>query len=163
MSFGSVRRSLRSNTINSLRLTGDSHNSFAGSASAFSTPRGVRRCGSRGAPEPDVSVNKQLHREASQSSQVPLGPTMSPKILPVPTIDPSRLPVVSPGDGGSTSATGLPKRHHYGGWFHFVGKRLSSSDAAKQFGTTKAGPVGASTWKRWVSILSWVSPRGSAC
>jgi hypothetical protein len=35
---------------------------------------------------------------------------MSPKILPVPTMDPSRLPVVSPGDGGITSATGLPKR-----------------------------------------------------
>src|ERR1700735_1035807 len=62
------------------------------------------------APEPDVSVKKQLHREASQSSQVPVGATMSPRILPAPTMDPSRLPVVSPGDGGITSATVFPKR-----------------------------------------------------
>jgi hypothetical protein len=34
-----------------------------------------------------------------------------------------------------------PGKHHYGGWFHFVGKILSGSDAAKQIGTTKAGPV----------------------
>src|SRR5437660_2826480 len=62
------------------------------------------------APKPDVSVKKQLHREASQSSQLPVGPTMSPMILPVPTMDPSCLPVAFPGEGGTTSATGLPKR-----------------------------------------------------
>jgi hypothetical protein len=31
-----------------------------------------------------------------------------------------------------------PGRHHYGGWFHFVGMIVSGSDAAKQIGTTAA-------------------------
>jgi hypothetical protein len=34
-----------------------------------------------------------------------------------------------------------PGRHHYGGWFHFVGRIVSGSDAARQIGTTQAGPV----------------------
>src|SRR5258708_33550427 len=34
-----------------------------------------------------------------------------------------------------------PGRHHYGGWFHFVGRILSRGDAARQIGTTEAGPV----------------------
>ena len=44
-SLGSVIRPFRSRTINSPTLTGDSHNSFAGSASALCTRR-VRRWGS---------------------------------------------------------------------------------------------------------------------
>jgi hypothetical protein len=31
-----------------------------------------------------------------------------------------------------------PGRHHYGGWFHFVGMIVRGSDAAKQIGTTSA-------------------------
>src|ERR1700732_774873 len=62
------------------------------------------------APEPDVSSQKRIQREASQSSQLPVGPTISPRISPVPTMDPSRLPIGSAGEGGITSATGLPKR-----------------------------------------------------
>jgi len=28
-----------------------------------------------------------------------------------------------------------PGRHHYGGWFHFVGKIVCGSDASKQIGS----------------------------
>lgn len=31
-----------------------------------------------------------------------------------------------------------PGKHHYGGWFHFVGTIVSGSDAAKQIGATAA-------------------------
>jgi hypothetical protein len=31
-----------------------------------------------------------------------------------------------------------PGKHHYGGWFHFVGTILSGSDALKQIGATSA-------------------------
>jgi hypothetical protein len=34
-----------------------------------------------------------------------------------------------------------PGMHHYGGWFHFVGKIVSGLDACKQIGTTRDGPV----------------------
>src|SRR5258706_10980212 len=37
-------------------------------------------------------------------------PTMSPTMRPVPAMHPSRLPLGFSGDGGTTSATGLPKR-----------------------------------------------------
>lgn len=46
-----------------------------------------------------------------QSPQVPVGPTMSPKISPVPAMHPSRLLVPGCfGDAGIISATGWPKR-----------------------------------------------------
>ena len=34
-----------------------------------------------------------------------------------------------------------PGKHHYGGWFHFVGRIVSGLDACKQTGTTGNGPV----------------------
>ena len=34
-----------------------------------------------------------------------------------------------------------PGRHHYGGWFHIVGRIVSGLDACKQIGTTRHGPV----------------------
>src|SRR3954451_876526 len=69
-----------------------------------------KAAGFEDAPEPDMGIKKQPHCEASQSSQLPVGPTMSPRISPVPTMEPSRLPVGLPGEGGTTSAMGLPKR-----------------------------------------------------
>ena len=44
----------------------------------------------------------------AQSSQLPIGPTMSPRIFPVSAIHPNCLPDAFPGDGGITSATGSP-------------------------------------------------------
>ena len=41
-----------------------------------------------------------------------------------------------------------PGKHHYGGWFHFVGTIVRGSDAAKQIGTTSA----------WSFDLEEVSP-----
>src|SRR5579872_4758018 len=65
----------------------------------------------QGAPKPDVSVEKVFHSfQASHSSRLPVGPTMSPKISAVPAMQPSQLCFGFSGDGGSTSATGLPKR-----------------------------------------------------
>src|SRR5580698_3951399 len=61
-------------------------------------------------PKPDVGVEQQLHRPASQSSQLPVGPTISPRIFAVPAIEPNFRPVVLPADGGTTSATGSPNR-----------------------------------------------------
>jgi hypothetical protein len=43
---------------------------------------------------------------------------MSPTIFPVPTMHPSRLFAVFSGDGGTTSATGLPK------WVTRIGFRV---------------------------------------
>src|SRR5579863_1025082 len=57
-----------------------------------------------------MGIKEQLHRLASQSSQLLMGPTMSPMISMVPAMDPSRLPAGFPGLGGTTSATGLPNR-----------------------------------------------------
>jgi hypothetical protein len=34
-----------------------------------------------------------------------------------------------------------PRRHGYGGWFHFVGRIVGGLDACKQIGTTKDAPV----------------------
>jgi hypothetical protein len=34
-----------------------------------------------------------------------------------------------------------PGKHHYGGWFHFVGRIVRGSDATRQIGTAKAGAV----------------------
>src|SRR5277367_4661668 len=62
------------------------------------------------APKPDVRVEEQFHRPASQSSQLPVGPTISPRIFAVPAIEPNFRPLVLPADGGTTSATGSPKR-----------------------------------------------------
>src|SRR6266496_3354977 len=61
-------------------------------------------------PQPDVCVQQQLHLAASQSSQLLIGPTMSPRIFIVPAIDPSLLPAVLMAEGGTTSATASPKR-----------------------------------------------------
>lgn len=108
-SFGSVRRPLRSNTINSL-IANRRQPSFIPRICQRLFHAAAEALRFECAPEPDVRVEKRLHREASQSSQLPVGPTMSPMILPVPTLDPSRLPVVSGGDGGITSATSLAKR-----------------------------------------------------
>ena len=34
-----------------------------------------------------------------------------------------------------------PRRHGYGGWFHFVGRIVSGSDACKQVSATSHSPV----------------------
>jgi len=91
-SFGSLRRPFRRSTINSPTLTGDSHKSFRGISYTLSDAAGQAAV-ARGAPKPDVSIQKQLHREASQSSQLPVGPRCLPGFPAVPTMDPSRLPV----------------------------------------------------------------------
>src|SRR3984957_15236515 len=49
-------------------------------------------------------------RHASQSLRLPVGPTISPRISAVPFMQPSFLPAGFGGDGGTTSATGCPKR-----------------------------------------------------
>src|SRR5258708_11746995 len=63
------------------------------------------------APIPDVSIQKQFHsRNAFQSSKLPVGPTMSPRIFTEPAMLPSQLLRRGFGVGGTTSATGSPKR-----------------------------------------------------
>jgi len=67
--------------------------------------------GLRRTPNPDVGIEKQLQsRPASQSSRLPVGPTISPRISTVPAMQPNQLFGRSSGVGGITSATGLPKR-----------------------------------------------------
>src|SRR5450432_175740 len=62
-------------------------------------------------PQPDVSIQKQLQsRRTSQSSGSVAGEMMSPRISPWPFMEPSQFPRSLPGDGGTTSATGFPKR-----------------------------------------------------
>src|SRR6266478_8778724 len=61
--------------------------------------------GLQNAPNPDVRVEKQLQsRPASQSSRLPVGPTMSPKISAVPAMQPNQLFGCSSGVGGTISA-----------------------------------------------------------
>src|SRR5260370_39654678 len=63
------------------------------------------------APNPDVSIQKQFHsRNAFQSSKLPVGPTISPRVFPEPAMLPSQLLRRGLGVGGTTSATGSPKR-----------------------------------------------------
>jgi hypothetical protein len=91
-------------------LTADSQISFSGLISCRAT-RAERRPGSKTLQTQIVRVEKQLQsRPASQSSRLPLGPTMSPRISPVPTMQPSQHFGRFSGEGGTTSATGLPKR-----------------------------------------------------
>src|SRR6266852_6922326 len=69
-------------------------------------------------PHPDMCVQEQVHlsrsesgsRAASQSDSSPIGPTMSPKIRPDPTMVPRRRLSLGCSCGGTMSATGLPKR-----------------------------------------------------
>src|SRR4029077_704944 len=73
--------------------------------------------GLHNAPNPDVRIEQQLQsRPASQSSRLPVGPTISPRISAVPAMEPSQLFGCSSGVGGTTSATGLPKRVTRIGW-----------------------------------------------
>lgn len=63
------------------------------------------------ASQPDVRVEQQSHgRKASQSSSPEAGETMSPVICPVPARAPSQPEGRSGVEGGTTSATGTPKR-----------------------------------------------------
>src|ERR1039458_8443451 len=63
------------------------------------------------APQPDVGIDQQLHpRSASQSSSSLAGETMSPLICPVPARAPPHASSSSDACGGTTSATGSPKR-----------------------------------------------------
>src|SRR5262245_29425582 len=57
-----------------------------------------------------MSIEKQLHRSASQSLGVATGPTMSPLRRAVPAIEPSHDPDLRTADGAVTSAIGSPKR-----------------------------------------------------
>jgi hypothetical protein len=45
-----------------------------------------------------------------------------------------------------------PGRHHYDGWFHFVGMIVRGSDAAKQIGTTSAWIL---IWKKSAPASGW--------
>src|SRR6266567_959810 len=61
-------------------------------------------------PEPDVRVQENPQsRRTSQSSGSLAGEIMSPRILTSPLIDPIQS-LVAVGDGGTTSATGFPRR-----------------------------------------------------
>src|SRR5690606_17687721 len=66
------------------------------------------------APDPDVRVQQEPHFfDADSTDQSPgpvAGATMSPVMRPVPRIEPSHSAPRAGGDGGTTSATGLPKR-----------------------------------------------------
>src|ERR1017187_8040015 len=63
------------------------------------------------APEPNMCVQQIFHsRHAAQSWRLPVGPTISPRISAMPAMHPSFLPVDFGADGGTTSATGRPKR-----------------------------------------------------
>src|SRR5208282_5211431 len=65
--------------------------------------------GLRETPDPYVGVEEVFHsRQASQSSKLPVGPMMSPRISAVPAPEPKRLPLVFSGDVGINSATGSP-------------------------------------------------------
>src|SRR5260370_39150682 len=62
-------------------------------------------------PEPNVSVQQKLQsRRASHSSSSDAGEIMSPRISILPFIEPIQAERSSTGDGGTTSATGLPWR-----------------------------------------------------
>src|ERR1700694_1215826 len=62
-------------------------------------------------PEPDVRIKQQPQsRRTSHSSSSFAGDTMSPRISNVPFIDPIQAARSSTAVGGTTSATGLPKR-----------------------------------------------------
>src|SRR5689334_129245 len=62
------------------------------------------------APYKNVSVEQELHfRSGAHSSSVEIGPTISPRISPVPAMEPIQLDRRA-GGGGTTSAMGLPKR-----------------------------------------------------
>jgi hypothetical protein len=63
------------------------------------------------APKPDVRVEQKLQRLiAGQSPGPVVGPTMSPIVRAVPAIEPSQSEREARRRGGTTSATGRPKR-----------------------------------------------------
>src|ERR1041385_5315482 len=83
----------------------------------------------KNAPQPDVSVQQQSHqRSASQSLSSLAGETMSPTMRPVPAKEPSQSCDFGSGGGGTTSATGLPKRVIKTGFF----VRRTRSTTARQ-------------------------------
>src|SRR5258708_12816219 len=58
-----------------------------------------------------MCIEEKFHsRNASQSSKLPVGPTISPTISAEPAMLPSQLLRRGLGVGGTTSATGSPKR-----------------------------------------------------
>src|SRR5437899_4764044 len=61
------------------------------------------------APQPDVGIEQESQsRNASQSSGSVAGGTMSPRISILSRIEPIQSPDAASGEGGRTSATGLP-------------------------------------------------------
>src|SRR4029077_18796438 len=63
------------------------------------------------APQPDVSIEEELQsRRTSHSSSSAAGEIMSPRISIRPFMEPIQAERSSTGDGGTTSATGLPWR-----------------------------------------------------
>jgi len=59
---------------------------------------------------PDVGIQQEFQRTASQSLSSLTGETISPQIFAVPAMDPIQLLGLGGVEGGTTSATGCPKR-----------------------------------------------------
>jgi len=89
---------------------------------------GGELAGGKVSPDPDVGVEQQFQRVASQSRFLPMGDTMSPRIFPVPAIEPIQLFGRGGAEGGTTSATGCPKRVINTGFF----ARRTRSRTARQ-------------------------------
>src|SRR5215469_16203393 len=69
-------------------------------------------------PKPDMRIEEQFQsRSASMSFSSMTGDTMSPTISMVSFMDPIQLFCTASGDGGTISATGLPKRVTRMGFF----------------------------------------------